>query len=539
MLRFRIVGVIAFICTLLGYFGCGLALKHGMSVPAILYWSFFLAIPCISILLISNNEGYNVILLLVVSFSVYSIYFLQNITWYPSGRDVQFELENVALIYETGKWYQGMGTSMAREMSVHPAMYFLLASFCYVTGFEPYQAMFIVPWLKGIGFTLFFYLFSRNMLADKRIAFLSSLVYLGCFSLMIFPHREVFTIVLFMGLLWTYICKKTNFELGVVQVLFVLSLAISHHFTAYIFLLLITALNLFSEKSWRMISPYLPVVVIFSWIIFISFEVFNLYSTMFLDALQMVLTLNLPGTPGRALSYFYTPIETFFLLGGPILVSILALPDFLRKFRTNRKSNLVVMTWVLGILLIVALSFFKTETYNNSTYRVWGFAFIVLSVWASHFLWEKLQNEKLRVIASILIVAFLFTSMNLSLLSGIKRWYVPCEYMEEYVFSDSMVNTAEWCNVKVNGSILGDTLAYNFIGSWGRKNIEEYIFYLWYQTGDNELAQKFEYIILSPWDTVTYGTFTRKPINPFALLPKGLNIVYASPDFIVYHNTNQ
>jgi hypothetical protein len=129
--------------------------------------------------------------------------------------------------------------------------------------------------------------------------------------------------------------------------------------------------------------------------------------------------------------------------------------------------------------------------------------------------------------------------MNLSTINGIKKWYVPAGYMETYRFSDSMVNTAHWCNAYLNGSIIGDNLAYDSVGSWGYKEVYQYSFIQWYRTKDNEILRKFDYIILSPWDTVTYSDTFREPIDPFALLPENVSITYSSGDLIVYDISRQ
>jgi len=109
--------------------------------------------------------------------------------------------------------------------------------------------------------------------------------------------------------------------------------------------------------------------------------------------------------------------------------------------------------------------------------------------------------------------------------------------METYRFSDSMVETGIWCNSYLkNGSIIGDNLAYNFIGSWGYKEVDGYAFSVWYVTKDSSILRKFDYIILSPWDTTTYSDTFRKPIDPFTLLPKEINIIYTSGDLTIYNN---
>ncbi|MHA1677028.1 MAG: hypothetical protein ACTSU6_07620, partial [Candidatus Njordarchaeales archaeon] len=168
----------------LGYFSCGFALKNGIDVPAILYWFFFLAIPSISILSISDNENYNMFILLMASISVYSMFFLQSHTWYPAERDSLFEMQITSLICKTGRWNVSMGTAMSPEHSPYPLMHIFVAATSIITGINPYQTMFIIPWIKGIGLILFFYLFAKNYLSDLHTqvtsTFVASMVYLGC-----------------------------------------------------------------------------------------------------------------------------------------------------------------------------------------------------------------------------------------------------------------------------------------------------------------------------------------------------------------------
>lgn len=530
----------ALICVLFFYFSCGLALQQGVAIPATFYWLLFLAVPSISLLLISNNETYNVLILLVNAICVYSMFFLQNTTWYPSGRDTQFEMQIVRLIHDKGVWTPSMGTAMGIELSVHPAMHIFLASLCSVTGLQPYHVMFIVPWLKGVVFTLFFYLFSRNFLSDARSVFFASILFMGCIFFVGYTHRQTFAEILFMGALWIYSKKKTSLEMKTALMLLIFSLAMAHHFTAYILLLIVAALYLF-EKRREMIHPLLPTVAVLSWAMFVSLTLTSMYMIKIFEALEMVMTLTpLEGPTLAATSYYYTPFENLLMLMNPVLIGIMALPPFLKEMRARNKIFLLVITLVSGGLLVAGISFFLFKTQlKTAFYRVWDFAYIPLSIWASLFFWKRFRNARLRTAVSIAIILILFASMNLSTINGIKKWYVPRGYMESFRFSDSMVNTAHWCNTHLNGSILGDNLAYCSVASWGYKEVDQYAFNMWYRTKNNELLRNFDYIILSPWDTVTYSDIFRKPIDPFALLPEILSVVYSSGDLIVYINSSR
>jgi hypothetical protein len=520
-----------------GYFVCGLLLKSDVPVPQALYWFFFLAIPAISLSLVSDNESFNVAILILISISVYSMYFLQNYTWYPSGRDTMFETQLVSLVYKTGNWFPGMGTSMGPELSVHPAMHISLASLCLVAGIQPYQAMFIVPWLKGIGSILFFYLFARNFLSNAKSVFYASMIFIGCVWFVGFPHRETFAEILFIGALWILSNKKIGFGMKSAVILFVLSLAFSHHFTSYIFLLIVIVAYFFMKRK-TAIHPLLPLTAVSLWVMFVSLPVAMGYAANVFDALQsMILLKSHEGPTLAATSYYYTPFENMLILMSPILIALMALPSFLKELRSRKRVFLLVTTFVFSGLLITAICFFLLGTNMGiSFYRIWGFAHIALSLWVALFFWERFKSAKIRKGVFLVIIVVLFASMNLSMLYGIKRWYVPRTYMESFMYSNSMIYTAQWCDSYLNGSIIGDNLAHDVIGSYGNKEISSYSFIMWYETKNNDILTNFDYIILSPWDTVTYSDTFREPIDPFTPLPETLDIVYASGDFIVYHN---
>jgi hypothetical protein len=537
MRRIRLALWLAMIVVLAGYYMCGLALQRGIPVPSLVYWFFFLAIPSLALLLVSENESRNVALLLMVAAAVYSMYFLQSHTLYSPGRDTQFELQNVVLIRDTGRWVAGMGTSMATEHSVHPAMHILLAAFSETTAIPLSQVMFIIPWLKGIGVALFFYLLARTFLSNNRAAFLASIVYLGCFSPLLEPHREAYAIVLFMGGLWLITSRKRGPEFKVLFLLLVSALAMSHHFTAYIFVIISLALYLVAESRNWILQPYYPIVAVFAWINFASLSVALGYSEKFLNAIDMVLTLKFPSVPTMAAaSYFYEPFELIIMFAGPLLVGLLALKPFLSLLRSKRRSSLLTLTLVLGILLVIALAFYWTGTYSNATYRIWGFAYIPLSILAAGFVWQSRARTTVKLSISILVVALLFASMNLSSLSGIKKWYVPRGYMESYVVSDSMINTGLWSKEYANGSFFGDDLAFSMIGSWGLKQMDSYNYSRWYQTKNNEILKDYDFLAFSPLDRVTYSDTFRTLTDPFALLPMNLSIIYSSGDFVIYTN---
>lgn len=533
--------LVLLICVLAGYFGSGFALQGGLFVPAILYWSFFLAIPSISLLLVSDDEGPNVVLLLLNSISVYSMYLLQNHTWYPSGRDTQFETQIVSLVFDGGMWVPGMGTCMSTEISIHPSMHIFLVSLGSVLGIEPHLAVFIVPWLKGVCFTLFFYMFSSGFLSDRKGVFFASLVYMGSLFPMRYPHREVFAEILFMGILSIWFVKKNSFSTKAIFILLVLSLATSHHFTSYILLILYVVIYLFSKGNKGVVHPLLPAAVVLSWVSFVSFVVVAGYTMKFFDAFTLLFSPTVEQRVLAATSYYYSPFENLLILINLPLIGVLALPSFLSALRARESTSLIVMTFVLGtIQMLVLLLFIYPTGWGTAFYRTFGFLYIPLSVWAaSTFFGKKKFPRRLRTTTCIVAIVILFASMNLSTIGGIKKWYVPRGYMETYRFSDSMVSTAEWCNVYLNGPIIGDNLAYNSVGSWGRMEVYQYSFIHWYRTKDNEILTKFHYIILSPWDTVTYSDTFREPIDPFSLLPEDLNIVYSSGDLVVYHILSQ
>lgn len=543
MRRRQLVLLSVLVCVVVCYFGCGLALRYSISVPAILYWFFFLAIPSVSVLLMSDNETCNLIVLLLNSISVYSMFFLQNTTWFPASRDTQFEMQVVSMIRDKGVWIPGMGTGFSTGASFNPGLHIFLASFSAISGLQPYQVMFFVPWLKGVAFTLFFYLLARDILPNAKAAFLASIIYLGTIWYLSFPHRELFAEIFFIGALWIYFKKEVRLSTKIVLVFFVISMTVSHHFTSYVFLLTVIVIYFFVPKGRRKtINPLLPATVILSWVVFVSINVSSQYTLSFLNALQTVLTLRFPAGPNfAATSYYYTPFENVILFLNPILVCLIAFPSFFSAAKSGKKKMLVAITLVFGGLLALAIPFyiFKTPGMGTALLRIMGFVYIPLSIWACLFLWKRFGNLKIRTIASMALIIIIFASMNLSSVeSGIKKWYVPRGYIEAYVYSDSMINTATWCNEHLSGSIMGDHFAYDVVGTWGYKEITGDFFY-WYQTKNDQYLKTFDYVIFSPWDEVTYLDTIRQPIDPLRFLPQDLDIVYASGDFLVYNNPHR
>jgi hypothetical protein len=274
--------------------------------------------------------------------------------------------------------------------------------------------------------------------------------------------------------------------------------------------------------------------------IFLSLTVFSEYANFFIKAIETVFMARVPEGPKfAAMSFYYSPFENVIVFLNPILVSMLALPPFLKEMRAKKEKSLLAITLVLGALLTLAVLFFAFNVVMGAAFqRIWGFAYIALAIWAGLFFWKKFGNARLRTVVSIAVIVVLFASLNVSSMeTGIKKWYVPQEYMEAYMYSDSMVNTAQWCRDQLNGSILGDHFAYDMVGSWGYKEVDVWSFEEWYRTNDSRILSMFNYIILSPLDTVTYLDTFREPIDPFAMLPADMNVIYNSGDFVVYQNS--
>jgi len=531
--------LIALFCVVVIYFGCGFALDQGLPIPALLYWFSFLAIPAISLFLASDNERFILFLLILNSISVYSLFLLQNTTWFPAARDTQYELQIANLIRNTGKWVPGLGTGFSSGSSFNPGMHIFIASFSAVTGTQTYDAMFLIPWLRGVGFLLFFYLFAREFFSNVRIRFFASLVCLGAVWFISFPHRELFSEIFFMGALWLCFRKETSPKTKLLLVILTFSMTLSHHFTSYVFLAPVIAVFLFDhERRKKMINPLIPVVIVFSWISFVTITISSGFVIEILQSLETVVTFRLPSGQQTlaATRYFYTPFENLMVFLGPILTGLVAFYPFLKAIRSKKMPSLTAITFVFGILLGISALFFILNTQMGTSFlRIWGFVYIPLAIWVGLFFSTKVRNPRVLTIVTVIFVVILFASMNLSSVdSGIKKWYVPRTYIEAYMVSDSMVNTAYWCKEYVNGSIIGDHFAYDMVGSWGYKNVAGSDFQAWYQTKDNEYLKGYDYLIFSPWDTVTYLDTFRVPIDPYTLLPDNLSLVYTSGDLVIY-----
>lgn len=534
----------ALICFVIGYFSCGIAVKYDLVIPEFLYWFFFLAIPCCSVLLVSNNERSNVFLLLTVSISLYSLYFLQNQPFYPAGRDAVFETQIVSLVSTTSNWFSGMGTSMGPELSYHPLMAILASSFSSIAGICPSQVLFIIPWLKSIGVVLFFYLFARNLLPNLKMAFFATLFFIGSVFFLSSPVRETFAEIFFMGLLWIFSVKKISFEMKFVSILLVFALAFSHHFSSYIFLFFSIVLYLFAhifKRKTTMIGIWLPALAISFWVMFSSFSITTGYVEHVSSSFQQIFTLTSSGGPTlAATSYYYAQFETAIILLNPILISVLALPSFIKALKDRKNVLLLTSIFVFGGMLVASVFFLILGTSMGVAFnRIWGFAYIPLSIFATISFWKAFhKNKKVLTILSIVLVTIFFAASNLSVTNGIKAAYVPRTYMEHFMFSDSMVNTGIWCNQTLNPimRIIGDNLGYSAVGSWGYKEVDQYAFNSWYKSKNSTLLNNVDYIILSPWDTVTYSDSFRIPIDPFSYLPENITVVYSSGDLNVYYN---
>lgn len=529
-----------YVIAVLGYFFCGFALQNDVAVPAFLYWAFFLSIPALALSLISDNENVNVIILVITSFSVYSMFFLQNTAWYAASRDTQYELQVISSIYETGVWTPGMGTGFSSGMSYTPTMHIFLSSLCSVTGIQPFQSIFLLPWIKAVALCLFVYLFAREFLSSPKLAFFSTLICLCAVWHIAFPHRQIFAEVLFIAALWVFIKKNRNPKISVVYILFMTALVMCHNFVSYILILVVVSTFIFDRKRIQAINPLLSVTFLLSWSLFVATASTSWYMISVFESLDSVFTLKLPSGPTlAAASFFYTPLENLIVFLNPILLGLIALPLFFKQIKSRKNPNLTTITFILGLLVLTALPLYLfTTDMGTSFLRIWGFFYIPLSVLVTYAIGKRFFNgRKLTKIVVTIFILMLFTSMNLSSMeSGIKKWYMPRESMEAYVYSDSMINTAYWCSDYLNGSILGDHFAFDIIGSWGYYEIDSEPFFIWYETHDDSLVMGYDYIIVSPWIKVTVLDTYREPIDPFPMLDESFNVVYDSGDFLIYNN---
>jgi len=391
--------VFSCLCIFLGYslFGTfALSLRFPISFPVEAYWlSFVFVIIPILIDVAFGESSSKLRLVYLVSFSlmIHLQYAVVDSSPLISSLDAIADYRLTNTIIADSRWFTEAQSPLAFEYGFYPITNFVYLTFSQLTGMPlliVVKYLFIVKALvvPPIIYKWFKWFFDRN------VSYLATVLFLASPGAILFPHKESFAVIFFfIGIYASTKFEKTRQYL-LIGLVSTLTLIMTHHFTTYVFLILLTSLFLGGQiikrqKTVRVSTQFFMVswVVFVAWITFIAWAIISRHQSLFFKAFfQNVLSGELTFSE---LMPLYAPYETTMIWLGYAVTVVSAGIGFIYYTR-NRKSRsldfLAITSFLIPLLFVATILRFVPSNINVIvSHRAYEFGYILIGAMSAFF----------------------------------------------------------------------------------------------------------------------------------------------------------
>ncbi len=412
---------LSFLCISVGYslfciYALGLRFRLGFPIEA--YWLSFVvvSIPLLcEVVFWKSSPRLRFLYLLSFSLMIHLQFAAVDSSPFLSSEDAVADYRLTSKILSDSQWrpFELVDWGFGSEYRFYPTTDFLYATLSLLTGIPlltvvkylfVVKAFVVIPLVERL-FRRFF---------SQQVAYFATAIFLASPGAILFPHKESFAVIFFfMGM---YVCTKTektrqNLLIGLFSVL---TLFMTHHFTAYIFLLLLSSLFLASpfyrrQKVVKVSGQFLLfcLVAFTAWVAFVAWAVAAAHQSFLFDVFFGVL---LPGrTTFSELLPLYATYEKIMVwvgLGIAAIFSVLGFLSYVRN-RNGFSFSFFTMTAFLIPLLIVASVFrFSPHRLNVLvSHRIFEFGYIAIGAFSALFIVWAFRSRKRLSSSAILICA--------------------------------------------------------------------------------------------------------------------------------------
>lgn len=555
-------------------------------IPVILFWPIFISIIFTAFFIINNFNSRNKLILtliiLILSISTIKLLGYPEIYQMP-GQDDYFEIGYASTIIENGYWNIDAGTGRAEGYyGAFPGIHFFLSSFSVLTGLDIHILSKYLYWpFLLIMFVLISYiLFSKVFNENKDQYYLSAIAtffYISSIGMMVIhisrrTFADLFALIAIYSLINIYIRK--NDEKTPYSILFIISVimvSMSHHFTGYILVFVITVILLITVKNnfWDitkqvqdqnfrglLVSIYnnfwnitkqglnknfseninrvlLTLSIVLAWLIYVAFFVLN----KDLNGAINVFTMTLFQTTESKLAVMsnYNLIEQFLPYVSQVIFLLLASAGilYIRKRKnlfkySNLRLFLLIMA-VFGVLIYASSAILlRTQFYFISLSSMWfaGLFLSIACVYGVYYIYEKCNINEKKFFTILFVLIMVIYSGNIIMSYGAR--FIDKPYNSDLTLEDMRLynnqyfNTGEWMSLNtdptanistdVSGNpIYGGYFGLRVVGASGNKYIfEKPVLY-------SNFLKNFQYIVTSK-DIIRYSSsWLGIPLEPYKL----------------------
>jgi len=415
--------VLSCLCILVGYsiFGVyALSLRFHFYFPVEAYWLSFVlvSIPLVCEVAFWGDRGkLRLFYLLSFSLMIHLQYVVVDSSPFLSSYDAVADYRLTNKIVADSQWvpFESVEWGLGTEYRFYPITNFLYATLSLVTNIPLLVIVkylfvvkgLVVPALVDSWFKGFF---------QHRVAYLATMLFLVSPGAILFPHKECFAVIFFFLGLYTSTKMGKNRRYLLIGLISILTLTMTHHFTTYIFLVLLTSLFLASHFYKRQTTIrvsgqfFLLCWIIFAgWIAFIAWTTIAMHQKLFYDAFFGFL---LPGQlTFSELLPLYSPYERIIVWLGAGIAAVSAIAGFIiyTRHRKSFSPSFFAMTVFLIPLLAVATFFrFMPTTYSVLiSHRAYEFGYIGVGAFSGLFFVSALRSRRGLTLNGVLIGAII------------------------------------------------------------------------------------------------------------------------------------
>ena len=475
--------VLSFLCILFGYLIFGtyaLSLRAPFDFPIEIYWLSFVlvSIPLFcEVLFWRDNPKLRLFYLLCFSLMINLQYAVVDFSPLMTSSDAIADYRLTNKIITDSNWIPAnlVEWFFGSEYRFYPVTNFIYATTSLSTGIP---LIFVVKYLflvKSIILPPIANKLFRSFF-DSRVAYLATIFFLSSPGAIIFPHKESFAIIFFFLCLYVISRIQKNRKFLVICFITTLTLFMTHHFTSYIFLGLLTSLYIGQyifkgKKTFRVSTQYviLSWVILVAWITFVAWAVFSFHQDIVFNLVfGSLFSGELAPSELLSLSMLYERIIIYIGYGITLVSTGLGFLFYIRNKKSRSSEFLVFTLFFLPILALATIFRFSGSTEQSIliSHRVYEFGYIVIGAFSALFfihIIQKMRTHKKLIKSLILICPLVFIMLvgpmagamhprtlarlgevisynGLSLntwmgKSGASDEYIVCDYTMQIIFS--------------------------------------------------------------------------------------------------------
>lgn len=412
---------LSFLCILVGYSIYGvyaLSLRFGLDFPIEAYWlSFvFVSIPLLcEVAFWKSSSKLRLLYLLSFSLMIHLQYAVVDSSPLLSSEDAVADFRLTEKIVADSQWtpFGSIEWGFGFEYRFYPVTNFLYATVSLLTGMPLLIVVKYLFVIKALVVTPIVLKLFRSFF-NQRVAYLATAVFLASPGAILFPHKESFAVVFFfLGLYACTRAEKTR-QYVLVGLISIITLIMTHHFTAYIFLFLLSSLFLSSnfhkqQKAARVSGQFflLCLAVFTTWVAFVAWTIVAIHQKLLFSIFFEAL---LPGhvTFSELLPLYAVHERTIVWIGIGITVAsaVLGFLSYLRDRKGFSSSFFTMTVFLLPLLAVASVFRFSSQELNVLiSHRAFEFGYIAIGAFSAYFFVQALRLGKKLPIKGILICA--------------------------------------------------------------------------------------------------------------------------------------